>query len=94
MLLAWPTYWFYTGLFGTGLWVLAHECGHGGFTASQTVNDIVGFIVHSFLLTPYFSWQSTHAKHHKRTNHLTDGACRAARVLAVRQPMRPNPSVR
>mmetsp|Transcript_31553 Transcript_31553/g.78834 ORF Transcript_31553/g.78834 Transcript_31553/m.78834 type:complete len:1227 (+) Transcript_31553:77-3757(+) len=73
MLLAWPTYWFYTGLVGTGLWVLAHECGHGGFSASQKVNDVVGFIVHSFLLTPYYSWQITHAKHHRRTNHLTDG---------------------
>jgi len=37
------------------------------------VNDITGFIVHSALLTPYFSWQITHAKHHRRTNHLTDG---------------------
>lgn len=35
MALAWPVYWFYAGLVGTGLWVLAHECGHGGFTASQ-----------------------------------------------------------
>jgi len=73
MLAVWPVYWFYCGLVGTGLWVIAHECGHGGFTASQTVNDIVGFIVHSALLTPYFSWQITHAKHHRRTNHLTDG---------------------
>merc|ERR1712166_41549 len=36
-------------------------------------NDIVGFIVHQALLVPYFAWQYTHAKHHRRTNHLTDG---------------------
>jgi len=73
MAIVWPVYWFYAGLVGTGVWVLAHECGHGGFVSNQTVNDIVGFVLHSSLLTPYFSWQITHAKHHRRTNHLTDG---------------------
>jgi stearoyl-CoA desaturase (delta-9 desaturase) len=94
MLVAWPTYWFYQGIFGTGVWVLAHECGHGGFTASQTVNDVTGFLLHSFLLTPYFSWQITHAKHHKRTNHLTDGACaRRQRAFRARAgPAWPLPS--
>ena len=24
-------------------------------------------------MVPYFAWQYTHAKHHRRTNHLTDG---------------------
>jgi len=73
MAVVWPVYWFYAGLVGTGLWVLAHECGHGGFSANQTVNDVVGFVLHSALLTPYYSWQITHAKHHRRTNHLSDG---------------------
>jgi stearoyl-CoA desaturase (delta-9 desaturase) len=88
MLLVWPTYWFYCGLFGTGLWVLAHECGHGGFVKSQRVNDVVGFAVHSFLLTPYYSWQITHAKHHRRTNHLTDGTSSARAPVALRARLR------
>jgi len=53
--------------------VLAHECGHGGFTDSRLVNDVVGFVLHSGLLTPYFSWAITHAKHHHYTNHMTMG---------------------
>jgi omega-6 fatty acid desaturase (delta-12 desaturase) len=57
----------------TGHWVLAHECGHGAFSSSQTLNDIVGFVLHQALLVPYFAWQYSHAKHHRRTNHLTDG---------------------
>lgn len=72
-LLVWPMYWWYQGITGTGLWVIAHECGHGGFTDSQVVNDTVGFLVHSALLTPYWSWKYTHAKHHHYTNHITEG---------------------
>lgn len=71
--LGWMMYGFWMGTIMTGPWVLAHECGHGAFSPNQTFNDIVGFIVHQFLLVPYFAWQYTHAKHHRRTNHLQDG---------------------
>lgn len=71
--LAWLFYWWYQGLTFTGLWVIAHECGHGGFTDSRLVNDAVGFLLHSSLVTPYFSWAITHAKHHHYTNHMTMG---------------------
>ena len=40
----------------TGLWVIAHECGHQAFSKYQTVNDAVGIVLHSSLLVPYFSW--------------------------------------
>jgi fatty acid desaturase len=69
----WTFYAFWMGTIMTGPWVVAHECGHGAFSPSQTWNDIVGFVVHQFLLVPYFAWQYTHAKHHRRTNHLVDG---------------------
>ena len=55
-----------------GHWVLAHECGHGAFSPSQTFNIFFGFIFHQGILVPYFAWQYSHAKHHRRTNHLTD----------------------
>ena len=70
---AWLFYWWYQGLTCTGLWVLAHECGHGGFTDSRLLNDVVGWFLHSSLVTPYFSWAITHAKHHHYTNHMTMG---------------------
>lgn len=70
---SWTLYSFWMGTILTGPWVIAHECGHGAFSPSQTWNDIVGFIVHQALLVPYFAWQYTHAKHHRRTNHLMDG---------------------
>lgn len=69
----WIFYAFWMGTILTGPWVLAHECGHGAFSPNQTVNDVVGFVLHQVLLVPYFAWQYSHAKHHRRTNHLVDG---------------------
>ena len=66
----WAGYTFVQGLFATGLWVLAHECGHQSFSPSKTLNDTVGWICHSALLVPYFSWKISHGKHHKATGHV------------------------
>lgn len=66
----WGGYTFVQGLFGTGLWVLAHECGHQSFSPSKTLNDTVGWFCHSALLVPYFSWKISHGKHHKATGNL------------------------
>lgn len=66
----WALYTFIQGLFGTGAWVLAHECGHGAFSPSKTLNNFVGWVLHSAMLVPYFSWQISHSKHHKATGHM------------------------
>lgn len=66
----WAGYTFVQGLFGTGLWVLAHECGHQSFSPSKTLNDTVGWVCHSALLVPYFSWKISHGKHHKATGNM------------------------
>lgn len=56
-----------------GLWVLAHECGHGAFSKDKKLQDAVGYILHSLMLVPYFSWQRSHAVHHQYTNHMELG---------------------
>lgn len=66
----WTVYTVIQGMVSTGLWVLAHECGHQSFSPSKTLNDTVGFICHSLLLVPYFSWKISHGKHHKSTGHM------------------------
>ncbi|KAL5343565.1 fatty acid desaturase-domain-containing protein [Aspergillus crustosus] len=68
-ILAWTAYGFLQGCVGTGIWILAHECGHGAFSPNTTWNNIVGWALHSTLLVPYFSWQITHARHHRYTNN-------------------------
>ncbi|KAK9379289.1 fatty acid desaturase-domain-containing protein [Kockiozyma suomiensis] len=69
--LCWAVYGILQGMVGTGIWVLAHECGHGAFSTSRRANDTVGWILHSSLFVPYHSWRLTHSKHHKATGHLT-----------------------
>ncbi|KAJ2900729.1 delta-12 acyl-CoA desaturase [Zalerion maritima] len=66
----WGVYSFMQGLFATGIWVLAHECGHQAFSPSKVLNDTVGWILHSSLFVPYFSWKISHGKHHKATGHM------------------------
>lgn len=66
----WPLYWTAQGIVSTGTWVLGHECGHQAFSPSKTINDSVGFFLHSILLVPYHSWKYSHSKHHKATGHL------------------------
>ncbi|KIK07960.1 hypothetical protein K443DRAFT_672842 [Laccaria amethystina LaAM-08-1] len=67
----WSLYGFWAGLFATGLWVVAHECGHQAFSESKTINNTVGWVLHSALGVPYQAWRITHAKHHASTGHLT-----------------------
>ncbi|KAF5366879.1 hypothetical protein D9615_010537 [Tricholomella constricta] len=64
---AWGVYWWFQGLIFTGIWVIGHECGHGAFSDYKIVNDTIGFVSHTFLWTPYFSWKISHHRHH--SNH-------------------------
>jgi omega-6 fatty acid desaturase (delta-12 desaturase) len=76
-ILLWPAYWFLEGAYMTGLWVLAHECGHQAFSDHQIINDTIGLVLHSFLLVPYHSWKITHRRH-----HLNTGSCENDEVFA------------
>ncbi|KAG4426077.1 hypothetical protein IFR04_000784 [Cadophora malorum] len=67
---AWALYSFLQGLVFTGLWEIAHECGHGALSKSKLFNNITGLIIHSFLFVPFHSWRITHSTHHKNTNNL------------------------
>lgn len=82
MLVLYPLYSVAMGTVLTGLWVLGHEAGHGAFGSTVAQNDAVGFMLHSLLLVPYYSWQFTHAKHHRHTNHLVHGETHVPSTLA------------
>ena len=69
----WVVYAAVTGTLAMGCWVLAHECGHNAFHPNRTVENCVGFVLHSLLLVPYFPWQRSHAVHHANCNHLESG---------------------
>ncbi|KAF8158342.1 delta-12 fatty acid desaturase protein [Crassisporium funariophilum] len=67
----WALYGFCAGLFATGIWVIGHECGHQAFSDSKTINNTVGWVLHSALGVPFHAWRITHAKHHASTGHMT-----------------------
>jgi len=69
----WLLYALVTGTVAGGCWVIAHECGHGAFHPNRRLEAAVGFVLHSLLLVPYFSWQRSHAVHHANCNHLEGG---------------------
>ncbi|KAM7273814.1 hypothetical protein ACFE04_028478 [Oxalis oulophora] len=68
--LAWPVYWVFQGCVLTGVWVIAHECGHHAFSDYQWVDDTVGLVLHSGLMVPYFSWKYSHRRHHSNTGSM------------------------
>lgn len=68
--LFWSAYSFCQGTVMMGLWVVAHECGHQSFSKYKSVNNFVGWVIHSAFLVPYHSWRITHGRHHKNTSHM------------------------
>ena len=109
----WAAWTALTGTVAMGLWVLAHECGHGAFSDNRALQvarlghprpsprprphphphphpyprpdralqDAVGYVLHTALLVPYFSWQRSHAVHHAHTNHVTKGETHVPTVI-------------
>ncbi|PMD40173.1 putative Delta(12) fatty acid desaturase [Hyaloscypha variabilis F] len=67
---AWVAYTTVQGFVFTGIWILAHECGHGGFSKHKKLNYTMGLIMHSFLLVPFHSWRISHSQHHKATGNI------------------------
>jgi len=81
----WTAYSAVTGTVAMGLWVLAHECGHGAFSKNKTIQDTVGYVLHSLFLVPYYSWQRSHAVHHQYTNHMELGETHVPEPVANKE---------
>lgn len=78
----WALYSAVTGTVAMGLWVLAHECGHGAFSSNRKLRDAIGYTLHSIMLVPYYSWQRSHAVHHQYTNHMELGETHVPEKIA------------
>lgn len=42
------------------------QAGHDALSPCGPVNTAIGVLVHTFVLTPYYSWRVTHSTHHVR----------------------------
>ncbi|MDQ1849544.1 fatty acid desaturase [Gemmobacter fulvus] len=58
------------GLFLVRLFCIQHDCGHGSFFKSRTVQDWVGRCLGVLTLTPYDVWRRTHSIHHAQHGNL------------------------
>ncbi len=65
------------------LFMIQHDCGHGSFFRSRTVNDWVGRIIGVITLTPYEHWRHTHAVHHASSGNLDRRGIGDVRTLTV-----------
>jgi omega-3 fatty acid desaturase (delta-15 desaturase) len=61
---------FLQGTLFWALFVIGHDCGHGGFSRSKALNDVVGHLVHTPLLVPFHSWRLSHRIHHSHAGDL------------------------
>ncbi len=52
------------------LFMIQHDCGHGGMFTSRLANDWVGRVMGVFTLTPYDYWRHSHALHHAGSGNL------------------------
>lgn len=63
-------YAFWIGTCLVGFWILAHECGHGCFLKNKWLEDIIGLVLHTICLIPYFAWARSHLLHHANHGHI------------------------
>ncbi|KAK7062763.1 hypothetical protein VNI00_000252 [Paramarasmius palmivorus] len=66
----WVQYWAWQGFAFAGIWCLGHDAGHDALFPYPLANAGTGMLLHSFVLTPFYSWRATHRTHHKATNSL------------------------
>ena len=68
--MALPIYWILQGTMFWAIFVLGHDCGHGSFSKYSLLNDILGTLLHTFILVPFYPWKLSHRHHHKNTGNI------------------------
>jgi len=58
------------GGFLVRLFIIQHDCGHGGFFRNRHVSDWTGRVLGVLTLTPYDVWRRTHSIHHSAAGNL------------------------
>ncbi|KAF8321129.1 hypothetical protein DL93DRAFT_2163437 [Clavulina sp. PMI_390] len=66
----WASYWFWQSLAFTGIWSIAHDCGHGNVAPHAWLNHAIGYVFYSFVLIPYYNWKFIHDIHHSFLNSI------------------------
>ncbi|KAK1374307.1 Omega-3 fatty acid desaturase [Heracleum sosnowskyi] len=65
----WPLYWTAQGSVFMGLFVIGHDCGHGSFSDNRMLNNVMGHVLLTFVLTPFHGFRIGHRTHHQNHGH-------------------------
>ncbi len=52
------------------IFIIFHDCGHGSFFKSKSLNHLVGSLAGLLTFTPYRHWRWQHAQHHGTSSNL------------------------
>ncbi len=67
------------------LFMIQHDCGHGGLFPSRIANDWVGRAIGVVTMTPYDHWRRLHAIHHATSGNLDRRGLGDINTLTVRE---------
>lgn len=65
-----PFFWLMQGTMFWALFVVGHDCGHGSFSKSKWLNNLIGHLCHIPILVPYHGWRISHRTHHGNTGNI------------------------
>ena len=67
------------------LFMIQHDCGHGGLFPAKPANDWVGRAIGVVTMTPYDHWRRLHAIHHATSGNLARRGIGDIKTLTVRE---------
>lgn len=76
------------------LFTIQHDCGHGAFFKTRSVNDWIGRAIGVLTLTPYDVWKRSHSMHHNSSGNLERRGMGDVHTLTVREYTSLSPSKR
>lgn len=83
-----------TAMFLVRMFMFQHDCGHGAFTPSQRVNNVIGSVIGVLTLVPYEYWRKTHAIHHASSGNLDIRSFGDIDTLTVKEYLSRSPGQR
>lgn len=72
-------------LSGVRLYVLQHDCGHGSLFSTTRRNDLAGYGLSTFTLTPYRAMQYNHNVHHAHIGDLEEREAGEIHTMTLRE---------
>lgn len=67
------------------IFIIFHDCGHGSFFRSRTMNRIIGNITGTIVFTPYNKWHHEHNIHHQTVGNLNKRGIGDVKTLTVEE---------